>query len=47
VEDGKVIAYHQGQTRDEEDYCNFIKGMVNQLPELDEVVILSDQLNTH
>jgi hypothetical protein len=47
VEDGKVIAYHQGQIRDEEDYCNFIKGMVNQLPELDEVVILSDQLNTH
>jgi len=47
VEDGKVIAYHQGQTRDEEDYCNFIIGMVNQLPELDEVVILSDQLNTH
>ena len=47
VEDGKVIAYHQGQTRDEKDYCEFIKGMVNKLPELDQITILSDQLNTH
>ena len=47
VEDGKVIAYHQGQTRDEADYCGFIKGIIAQLPELDKVTILSDQLNTH
>ncbi len=47
VEDGKVIAYHQGQTRDEHDFCEFVKKMINQLPELDEIVILTDQLNTH
>lgn len=47
VENGQLIAYHQGQTRDENDYCRFIKEMVNQLPELDRVVILADQLNTH
>jgi transposase len=47
VEDGKVITYHQGQTRDERDYCEFIKGMVYKLPELDQITILSDQLNTH
>lgn len=47
VENGKVISYHQGQTRTEDDYCEFIKEMVDQLPELDKVVILADQLNTH
>lgn len=47
VEDGKLLYSHQGQTRDETDYCDFIKGMVNQIGELDEIVILADQLNTH
>ena len=47
VENGQIIAQHQGQTRDEQDYCLFIKKLVSQLPEMDQVVILSDQLNTH
>ncbi len=47
VEDGKVIGHHQGQTRDEADYYGFIKRVVDKLPELDKVTILSDQLNTH
>lgn len=47
VENGEVIKYHQGQTRNENDYCEFIKEMVYELPELDKVVILADQLNTH
>lgn len=47
VEDGKVIKHHQGQTRDENDYCEFVKELVAGLPELDQVVILADQLNTH
>lgn len=47
VENGKVIKHHQGPTRDESDYCEFIKELVNELPELDQIVILVDQLNTH
>jgi transposase len=47
VENGKVFSYHQGQTRDENDYSEFIKKTVNKLPELDRVIILADQLNTH
>lgn len=47
VENGKVIKYHQGPTRDENDYCEFIKQMVSELPELDEIIFLADQLNTH
>lgn len=47
VENGKVIKSHQGPTRNETDYCEFIKQMVSELPELDEIIILADQLNTH
>jgi len=47
IENGKVIKHHQGPTRDENDYCKFVKEMVNELPELDQIVILADQLNTH
>ena len=38
---------HLGQTRDEKDFADFTKGVVSGLPEMDKVVILSDQLNTH
>jgi len=47
VENGKVLKHHQGPTRNESDYCDFIKELVNGLPELDQIVILADQLNTH
>lgn len=47
VENGQVINYHMGDTRDETDYADFVKGTVNALPEMDQVIILSDQLNTH
>lgn len=36
-----------GQTRNEIDYADYLKITTDQLPELDKVVILSDQLNTH
>lgn len=47
VENGRVIHYHLGPTRDEVDYADFVKLTVDQLPEMDQVIILSDQLNTH
>ena len=47
VENGELIHYHLGSTRDEIDYADFIKQMVDNLPELDKIVILADQLNTH
>ncbi|MEM6379785.1 MAG: transposase [Bacteroidota bacterium] len=47
VENGQVINYHMGDTRNETDYADFVKSTVNALPEMDQVVILSDQLNTH
>lgn len=47
VENGVIIKHRLGQTRDEQDYFGFIKEMVNEMPEMDQVIILSDQLNTH
>jgi len=47
VENGKLINYHLGPTRDEIDYADFIKQTVNALPEMDQIIILADQLNTH
>jgi hypothetical protein len=47
VANGQLINAHLKQTRDEKDYADFIKQTVAQLPEMDKVVILSDQLNTH
>lgn len=47
VENGQVINYHMGDTRDETDYADFVKGTIHALPEMDQVIILSDQLNTH
>ena len=47
VENGKVFSAHLGRTRTEKDYLKFTQKMICKLPELDKVVILSDQLNTH
>ena len=47
VENGRIINHHLGPTRNETDYADFVKKTVNQLPEMDKVIILADQLNTH
>ena len=47
VENGKLITYHLGPTRNEKDYADFVKQTVGMLPEMDRVVVLADQLNTH
>jgi transposase-like protein len=47
VENGKLLSQHLGQTRDEKDFADFTKKVVSQLPEMDKVVLISDQLNTH
>jgi Integrase core domain. len=47
VENGKLVNHHLGPTRTEVDYADFLKQTVNNLPELDKIIILSDQLNTH
>jgi len=47
VENGQLINAHLGQTRNEEDYSDFVKQTVFSLPEMDRIIILSDQLNTH
>ena len=47
VENGRLLHYHLGPTRDEIDYADFLKQTVDGLPEMDKIIILSDQLNTH
>ena len=47
VENGKSVHHHLGKTRTEVDFSNFMKATVNKLPELDNIIVLSDQLNTH
>jgi len=47
VADGQLFNAHLKPTRDEKDYADFIKETVARLPEMDKIVILSDQLNTH
>lgn len=47
VANGELANAHLKPTRDEKDYADFIKETVGALPEMDKVVILSDQLNTH
>ena len=47
VENGRLIHHKLGPTRDEQDYLDFVKATVNELPEMDRIIILSDQLNTH
>jgi hypothetical protein len=47
VENGKIIHHYLGPTRDEKVYADFTKKVIVQLPEMDKIMILSDQLNTH
>lgn len=47
VEDGQVINHHLGPTHKEGDFGDFIKSTVAKLPEMDRVIILADQLDTH
>lgn len=47
VETGKVIKQQTGPTRDEQDYAQFVKQTVHSLGEMDNILILADQLNTH
>ena len=47
VENGQIINAHLGQTRNEADYAKFVKDTIKPLPQMDRVVIFSDQLNTH
>ena len=47
VENGQLVHCHTGPTRDETDYADFTKQVVDRLPELDKIIILADQLNTH
>ena len=47
VGDGQLVNAHLQATRDEKGFADFIKQTVGALPEMDKVVILSDQLNTH
>lgn len=47
VEDGKIVHHVLGPTRNEEDYTRFISQTIHKFPEMDKIVILSDQLNTH
>lgn len=47
VGNGQLVNAHLQATRDEKDFADFIKQTVGALPEMDKVIILSDQLNTH
>ena len=47
VENGRIINHYMGPTRDETVYADFVKQTVGALPEMDKVIIVSDQLNTH
>jgi transposase len=47
VENGKLIHSKLGPTRNEIDYADFTKQVVDGLPKLDKVVLMADQLNTH
>lgn len=47
VENGQLINHYLGPTRDEITYADFVKQTVSALPEMDQIIILSDQLNTH
>lgn len=47
VRNGQVVNAHIKPSRNEEDYADFMKQTISKLPELDKVLVLSDQLNTH
>lgn len=46
VENGQLLHQQVGQTRDEKDFADFTKQIVKELPEMDKIVLLADQLNT-
>ena len=46
VTTGKMIAYHLGETRNEEGFANHIEATLGSTPK-DEWIFISDQLNTH
>lgn len=47
VRNGELMNAHLQSTRDEQDFGDFIKETVSMVAEMDKIVILSDQLNTH
>ena len=47
VRTGQLINHHLGPTRDEIDFADFMKQTVHLLPEMDKIIVLADQLNTH
>jgi FMN-dependent NADH-azoreductase len=47
VGSGKLFHHHLHPTRTEEDFLDFIKATIDKFPQQDEVVLLTDQLNTH
>jgi len=47
VSNGKMVKIHLGQTRNECDFLEFCKQTVALFPKEDEVIFLTDQLNTH
>jgi len=47
VSNGKLINYYLGPTRDEKDFADFMKKTIMNLPEMDKIIVLTDQLNTH
>lgn len=47
VENGQLVNHHLRPTRTETDFVAFSKATANQLPEMDKIVFLADQLNTH
>lgn len=47
VENGQLIRQDVGPTRNEKDFAEFIQKVVEPLPQMDKIVLLADQLNTH
>lgn len=47
IGNGKLVHHHLHPKRTEEDFLNFIKATADKFRGQDEVVFLTDQLNTH
>lgn len=47
LSNGKILHDYLNATRKEEDFLKFVQDIVAKLPLQDEVIILTDQLNTH
>ena len=46
IKTGKIAHYHQGQTRNEEDFLKHVQGIIATNPD-GEHILVCDQLNTH